>query len=82
MPHILLQKIRERLCKKTKPLYGLTRMNVPWNWTEQCEKAFLNLKGNLTRAPILAYPNANGSEFILDTDASSYAIGGVLSKVQ
>ena len=32
--------------------------------------------------PILVYPVVNGSEFILDTDASSYAIGGVLSQVQ
>ena len=49
---------------------------------EPCEEAFLNLKGNLTSEPILAYPDVNGSEFILDTDASSYAIGGVLSQVQ
>ena len=33
-------------------------------------------------APVLAYPQAEGSEFILDTDASAYAIGAVLSQVQ
>ena len=68
--------------KIAKPLYDLTRPSVPWIWTEPCEKAFLSLKGNLTSEPILAFPDVNGSEFILDTDASSYAIGGVLSQVQ
>ena len=32
-------------------------------------------------APILAYPRAQG-QFVLDTDASAFAIGGVLSQVQ
>jgi len=36
----------------------------------------------LITAPVLAYPQAEGSEFILDTDASAYAIGAVLSQVQ
>jgi hypothetical protein len=36
----------------------------------------------LITAPVLAYPQAEGSEFILDTDASDYAIGAVLSQVQ
>ena len=36
----------------------------------------------MTTAPILAYPRADGSEFILDTDASAYAIGAVLSQIQ
>ena len=68
--------------KIAKPLYDLTRPSVPWIWTEPCEEVFLNLKGNLTSEPILAYPDVNGSEFILDTDASSYAKGGLLSQVQ
>jgi hypothetical protein len=31
---------------------------------------------------MLAFPQADGSEFILDTDASAYAIGAVWSQVQ
>jgi LDH2 family malate/lactate/ureidoglycolate dehydrogenase len=41
-----------------------------------------SLKTRLITAPVLAYPQAEGSEFILDTDASDYAIGAVLSQVQ
>ena len=40
------------------------------------------MKDKLTSAPILAYPEVEGSEFILDTDASSFAIGAVLSQIQ
>lgn len=44
--------------------------------------AFQELKTRLLTAPILAYPEVDGDEFILDTDATGYAIGGVLSQVQ
>ena len=35
----------------------------------------------MVSAPILAYPRSTG-QFILDTDASAYAYGGVLSQMQ
>ena len=76
------RKFVKDYAKVAKPLYDLTRSKVTWDWTESCEKAFLSLKENLIHTPILAYPDVNGSEFILDTDASSYAIGGVLSQIQ
>ena len=68
--------------KMGKRMYDLTRPNVPWCWTETCEKAFIALKEKLTGARILVYPEVNGSEFILDTYVSSFAIGGVLSPIQ
>ena len=39
------------------------------------------MKSLLTEAPILAYPNPT-DPFILDTDASDQAVGGVLSQIQ
>jgi len=39
------------------------------------------LKDGLTSDPVLSYPMQEG-EFILDTDASNYGIGSVLSQVQ
>lgn len=36
----------------------------------------------LVSAPILGYPDISGGTFLLDTDASSDAIGAVLSQVQ
>ena len=40
------------------------------------------LKEKLITAPIFAYPEVDGQKFILDTNASSFAIGAVLSQVQ
>ena len=68
--------------KIAKPLFDLTKKGHCWKWTTDCETAFQELKKRLTSAPILAYPQVNGAEFILDTDASNFAIGAVLSQVQ
>ena len=65
-----------------KCLHALTSKNSKWQWTQECEDAFELLKGKLTTAPILGYPDVNGGEFVLDTDASNYAIGAVLSQIQ
>ena len=50
------------------------------NWSTACEESFNLLKRKLCEAPILDYPRENRS-FILDTDASFGAIGGVLSQL-
>ena len=48
-------------------------------WTDNCDKAFEDMKAALTEAPILTFPDFK-KEFILDTDASFDAIGAVLSQ--
>ena len=63
------------------PLYELTKKNVKLEWTSACEEAFERLKDRLVSSPILAYPK-NDILFVLDTDASSYGSGAVLSQVQ
>ena len=50
-------------------------------WTVECASAFEELRKALITAPILAYPRAQ-RQFVLDTDASAFSIGGVLSQVQ
>ena len=64
-----------------RPLYDLTKKNVVFDWSENCQSAFDSLKHALTVAPVLAFPSAEDS-FILDTDASGTGIGAVLSQVQ
>ena len=64
-----------------KQLHELTESGKEFLWTEDCNEAFQMLKENLIIAPILMYPVRDG-QFILDTDASGVAIGGVLSQVQ
>nr|VZI11331.1 unnamed protein product [Spirometra erinaceieuropaei] len=65
-----------------RPLHRLTEMGRTFKWTEECQAAFDELKTRLTTAPILMLPNTqlDAPPFILDTDASGFAIGGVLSQ--
>ena len=66
------------------PLHHLTKKEVPFVWTQQCETAFNTLKSLLMTPPVLAYPDFSegAGRFILDTDASDFAIGAVLSQEQ
>ena len=66
--------------KIASPLNHLTRKNVPFLWTTDCEAAFVELKARLSSPPILAYPNFE-LPFHLFTDASQYALGYVLGQV-
>ncbi|CAN4076997.1 unnamed protein product [Withania somnifera] len=38
------------------PLTGLTRKNVAFRWSEECERSFVKLKDLLTSAPVLTLP--------------------------
>jgi len=64
-----------------KPLYTLTENQTKFVWNEQCEAAFIQLKRALTSSPILSLPKGEG-ELVLDTDASNFGIGAVLSQKQ
>ena len=59
----------------------LTRKNVTFAWTEDCQKLFSTLKQCLTSAPVLAYPSLDQA-FIVETDASILGLGAVLSQLQ
>ena len=63
------------------PLHKLTEKNQVFDWDEACDQSFQQLKNILIEAPILAYPRADG-QYILDTDASGYGLGGMLSQVK
>ncbi len=64
-----------------KPLHKLIGKKSTLHWADEAQKAFENLKKALVSAPILVYPDMS-KPFIVDTDASDYAIGGVLSQIQ
>ena len=65
-----------------EPLYRLLRKNTKaFNCTSECDNAFNTLKTKLITPPVLAFPCFE-IPFIVATDASGYAIGGVLSQVQ
>ena len=62
------------------PLYKLVAKDVKWNWTEECSKSFEHLKKSLCSAPLLIFPDFN-KEFVVSTDASDIALGGILSQI-
>ena len=65
-----------------RPLHKICEKKAKFMWGPECDKAFDKLKSDLISAFILAYPKFDGGRFILDTDASDIAVGGVLSQEQ
>ena len=63
-----------------EPLQKLTQKEMMWTFYNATDNAYSALKRELTDVPvILAYPNWK-KEFLLQTDASSIAVGAVLSQ--
>ena len=50
-----------------------------WSWNPEAEKAFQELKQRFTTAPILAHFDAQ-QPVIIETDASDFALGAILSQ--
>ena len=65
--------------KISSPLIRITRKDIIFVWTPECEEAFLDLKHHLCSAPILAYPDFN-QPFHLYTNASQSALGYILGQ--
>lgn len=59
------------------PLINLTKKYAKFKWTDESQQAFDHLKQNLTRVPLLGYPDTSKS-YVLYTDASDKAIGACL----
>ena len=68
------------LARIAKPLYDLMKKGRSWEWTEQRNDAFRQLRSRLAEEPVLlAFPNWS-REFVVETNASSNAGAGVLSQ--
>jgi transposase InsO family protein/predicted aspartyl protease len=67
--------------KVAAPLHAIARKNQKFQWTDEAQKSFDALKEAMTTAPILAMPT-DLDDYTLDTDASDFAIGAVLSQKQ
>jgi len=61
------------------PITALTMKNRKFDWTPECESAFRKIKDLLVAAPILSCPDYS-REFVIQTDASGYGIGAVLTQ--
>ena len=83
------REFQEKFAEVTQPLQAIVnkatenqvRRRAPIIWTPECELAFQKVKHALCTAPLLHYPTRD-DPFILDTDASGWAMAGVLSQIQ
>lgn len=71
------RKFIPNFAQRAAPLNCLRRKGVKFLWGPSQEAAFQDLKLSLCSAPVLAIPDFN-REFIIQTDASSSAVGAVL----
>ncbi|KAK3006223.1 hypothetical protein RJ639_015567 [Escallonia herrerae] len=62
---------------KVAPLMDLLKKGKTWEWSKRCQSAFEGLKEAVTEEPVLALPD-HTRVFELQTDASDFAIRGVL----
>ncbi|GBL79856.1 Transposon Tf2-6 polyprotein [Araneus ventricosus] len=65
-----------------RPLSNLTKKNVQWSWGPEQQEAFETLRKGLITPPVLKQPDVLtlGEPFRIRTDASSYALGAVLTQ--
>ena len=62
-----------------QPLVRLLGKDCKFKWMDACQDAFKALRALLIKAPVLAFPKED-LPYIVDTDASDYGVGGVLSQ--
>ena len=69
------------LQKLLNPIYDLTRKGRPFNWQQEQQTAFEEIKGRLQKPPILHLPDGKG-RFHLYSDTSKNATGSSLYQIQ
>ena len=76
-----LSMLLKDLQTKLIPIYHLTKKSVSFHWGELQQKAFEQIKKDLTEAPVLAMPNSEG-HMVLVSDTSKIACGSALYQEQ
>jgi hypothetical protein len=71
------QRFVEGFSKIVKPITTFQCKGVKYEWTEECNSAFIELKRLLTSAPILRVPDME-NDFMVCTDALKQGLGAVL----
>ena len=73
------RKFIPRFADIARPMTNLTKQDVSFEWTVQCQASFEMLKDALITSPLLKYPDPN-KPYTLFTDASKYAWACVLTQ--
>ena len=62
-------------------MFALTRKDIQFEWSLDCQHAFDQLKPLLITAPVMTLPDFE-REFLPETDASKLGLGAVLAQKQ
>ena len=71
------RKFIDNFSTQVLPLTQLTSPNTPFIWSPKAQLTFEKTKALLISTPVLLMPDIN-KPFHLETDASNFAVGGVL----
>ena len=74
---MFLSSLQEKLI----PIYFITRKGILFYWGEEQQKAFEDIKKDVTNAPVLLMPNSTG-HFVLVSDTSKIGCGAALYQKQ
>lgn len=74
------RRFKKDFAATARPLTQLLNKGAPWIWGTNEQNAFEELREALITPPILAHPDME-KPFIVSTDASSFATGGVLKQL-
>ncbi|KAL7298432.1 hypothetical protein TKK_0008222 [Trichogramma kaykai] len=69
----------DKFASIAKPLFKLLQKETAFEWNDKVQNAFEVLKKCLTTAPVLVFPKLD-QPYNITTDASGFAVGGVLSQ--
>lgn len=69
----------ENFSTNVAPLTALLKKSKKWDWTAAADESFCGIKKSLACAPVLSCPDFS-KPFLLQTDASEFGIGCVLSQ--
>src|SRR4051812_35284982 len=67
----------ENFSKIARPMTAQLKKDKKFEWTDECEVSFQELKQRLVSAPVLCLPDIN-KDFQVYCDASRQGLGGVL----
>ena len=72
-----MAKFMPNLASDLESIRALTRTDVDWNWSNECEDAFNKIKAKLSDTPVLAYFDPD-KELELQVDASKDGLGAAI----
>lgn len=75
------RRFLKNLATIAEPITRLLKEDQVWIWSEEQEKAFAEIKNQLTSPPVMSHPDFN-LKFTIQTNASAVGLGAVLLQVQ